>query len=274
VTKLSDTSAEAERVLTQIYRGMTPGQKWHILGEAYHTAKVLHAAGVRLRQPGASALQIHESWLALTVPCTVPRPLRGPDMDQNQQNLRGLRDVLRVFDALAIPYAVSGSMASSLYGIPRFTRDADITAEPFPGKEAQLAAGFGDDYYLSLPAIQDALRRRSSFNIINTRTGFKVDVFLGKEAPFERSAMARRLALDLPDVPGEPLIVLAPEDVLLFKLRWYRLGNESSDQQWTDILGVLKAQAGKLDEAYLDHWAADLKVADLLARARQESASP
>jgi hypothetical protein len=63
---------------------------------------------------------------------------------------------------------------------------------------------------------------------------------------------------------------VSPEDLLLLKLEWYRMGNEVSDQQWTDILGVLRVQAGQLDEAYLDHWAADLRVADLLARARQE----
>jgi hypothetical protein len=34
---------------------------------------------------------------------------------------------------------------------------------------------------------------------------------------------------------------------------------------------LLKVQAGKLDAAYLDHWAADLGVGDLLQRARRES---
>jgi hypothetical protein len=82
--------------------------------------------------------------------------------------------------------------------------------------------------------------------------------------------MARRISMSMPDVPDEPLMFHSPEDIILFKLRWYRLGNESSDQQWSDILGVLKVQAGKLDDAYLEHWAADLQVNDLLARARQE----
>jgi hypothetical protein len=30
-------------------------------------------------------------------------------------------------------------------------------------------------------------------------------------------------------------------------------------------------QSGKLDDAYLDHWAADLGVTDLLGRARQDA---
>ena len=187
------------------------------------------------------------------------------------QPLHDLRQVLRVFTTLGIPYALGGSMASSIYGVWRSTLDADITAEPFPGKEARLVSEFDDTYYLSLPAVQQAVRQRSSFNIINTNTGFKADIFVRKDRPFEQSAMARRLTVDFPDAPGEPLSLYTPEDVILFKLWWYRLGQGVSYHQRDDVLGVMRVQAGKLDQAYLDHWAADLGVADLLQRARQES---
>jgi hypothetical protein len=51
------------------------------------------------------------------------------------------------------------------------------------------------------------------------------------------------------------------------KLRWYRLGNEVSDQQWRDLLTVTKVQRARLDLAYLRRWAVELGVADLLVRA-------
>src|SRR5262249_27753662 len=139
-------------------------------------------------------------------------------------------------------------------------------------KESQLVAALGPDYYVSPQAIVDANRSRTSFNIINTTTGFKVDVFVCQDSPFEQSAWGRRRPVTLPDRPGESLVVHSPEDLLLFKLRWYRLGNESSELQWRDIGELLQTQAGRLDNAYLDQWAAQLGVADLLARARQESA--
>jgi hypothetical protein len=271
MARLSDTSPEAERVLVDVYRRMSVGQKWLHLGEMFRDAKALHAAGFRLRNPGATPRQVHEDWLKRAMgftPAVVPEPVP----DHPMQNLSDLRAILRVFTDLGIAYALGGSMASSVHGIDRYTKDADVTAEPFPGREAQLAGAFGPDYYVSLPAIRDAVRQRSSFNIINTLTGFKVDVFVRKDVPFEIAAMRRRTALQLPDAPEQPIVFHTPEDTVLHKLRWYRLGGGSSDQQWADILGVLKVQAGKLDQAYLDRWAADLGVTDLLAHARQECA--
>jgi hypothetical protein len=55
--------------------------------------------------------------------------------------------------------------------------------------------------------------------------------------------------------------------VILAKLDWFRLGGEVSEQQWRDILGVLKLQHATLDMTYLQQWAQTLQVADLLERA-------
>jgi hypothetical protein len=273
MAKIRDTSPEAERVLTAVLRRMSPGKKWLLLGASYTDARALHAAGVRYRMPAATPHDIHADWLhrQLGLPLSLPIGKHAPE--RPMPNLHDLREVLAVFTRLGIPYALGGSMASSVYGIARYTQDADVTVEPFPDKEKALATSFGPDYYLCPTAIQQANRDRSSFNIINTATGFKVDVFVRKDAAFEASAMQRRVSMDFPDAPGMPLFLHSPEDVLLFKLRWYRLGNEASDQQWADILGVLKMQAGMLNDAYLDHWSVDLGVADLLQRARQESGS-
>jgi hypothetical protein len=268
---LTDTSAEADRVLTEVYRKMSPGQKWLRLGQMYQDARRLHAAGVRLRNPGATRREIHEAWMTVNLGFTLKDKIREPPVDERISSLRELREFITVFTSLGIPYALGGSMASSIHGLDRYTRDADVTLEPFAGEEATFVASFGPDVYVSLPAVKEAVRQRSSFNIINTSTGFKVDIFIRKDEPFERSAMERRMAVVLPDLPAQPIVTYSPEDLILFKLRWYRLGNESSEQQWKDVLGIFKAQGDKLDQGYLDRWAPVLKVEDLLARARQES---
>ncbi len=69
----------------------------------------------------------------------------------------------------------------------------------------------------------------------------------------------------------QKVFTASAEDVILAKLEWYRLGGEISDQQWRDILGVLKVQAGRLDMDYLKQWAVELEVAGLLQRALKDS---
>jgi hypothetical protein len=267
MTFLGDTSAEADRVLSEVYRRMPLEKKWRQLGEAFETARLLHAAGCRLRDPEASAADIHSSWLRVQYDSTTP--VVGLPTE-TMSNLPVLRHVLAVFDQLGIAYALGGSMASSIHGVPRFTRAADVNVLAFPGKEESLPGLLGPDYYVSAPAVQQAVRDRSSFNIINTREGFKIVVFVCQDGGFHDSVMRRRQAISLPDAPDRALSVQTPEDVVLFKLHWFRLGQESSEQQWKDILGVLKSKSGQLDDTYLNHWAAQLKVDDLLARAHAE----
>jgi hypothetical protein len=269
---LSDTSPEAERVLAGVHRAMSPARKWALLGDLYRMGRNLHAVGVRLRNPGATPAEIRDDWIATHLG-EVPRnsTIPEPGMDLPTDNLRVVLEVIDAFDALGIAYALGGSLASSIHGIMRNTADADISVEPFPGLEDRLAALFGADYYVSPAAIRQAVRDRSTFNIINTSVGFKVDVFVRKERPFEYSLMRRRIPATMLDAPDRPIAVVTPEDCILLKLEWYRLGGETSDRQWSDILGVMRVQADRLDQAYLDRWAPELGVADLLAGARRDA---
>ena len=76
---------------------------------------------------------------------------------------------------------------------------------------------------------------------------------------------AWRLQIHIRD--GRKLFVATPEDNLLRKLWWFRMGGEVSDRQWRDILGIPRISAQRLDHAYLAQWAPRLAVADLLERA-------
>ena len=64
--------------------------------------------------------------------------------------------------------------------------------------------------------------------------------------------------------------ILSAEDIVLAKLDWFRLGDEMSERQWRDILGVLKTQRGHLDTTYLRQWARELDLTGLMERALQE----
>ena len=70
-------------------------------------------------------------------------------MNQPADNLKELRRVIAALNSLRIDYALGGSMASSLLGIPRFTQDADLMVEPFQTRESLLANCFGPEYTAS-----------------------------------------------------------------------------------------------------------------------------
>ncbi len=176
------------------------------------------------------------------------------------------------FDRLGIPYLVGGSLASSLHGIPRATQDADFMADVRPRHVAPLAKALEPDFYVAAELISEAIRHRSSFNVIHLATMFKADVFLPRHDAWSLEEMARARTESIP-LAGNPKTIRfsSAEDTILHKLLWYRLGGETSDKQWTDILGILKIQGHSLDCPYLDKYAAVLNVGDLLDRAREPS---
>jgi hypothetical protein len=268
---LTDTPPEIDSRIVDAYRRMPIDRKWRNLGEDWVLVRQLHMAGFRQRNPQSTAADIRQDWLRQTLGDRLS--LSVPDSNMDLLPFAPvLRTVLRVFDKLGIAYAIGGSIASSLHGIGRMTRDADVSVEPFPGKDAALIAALDpNSFYVSDIAVRDAVRDQSSFNIIHPESGFKVDVFVLKNEPFEQSAFRRRQFLTFADDPAQSVAFYVPEDVVLFKLRWHRMGGESSDQQWNDILGILRTQAERIDTAYLDQWSTTIGVADLWDRARGEA---
>jgi len=178
-----------------------------------------------------------------------------------------------VLDGLEIPYLVGGSLASSLYGIPRSTHDADVVADLAEEDVPRLIVSLRELFYLDEERITEAIRARTSFNLLHLATVVKVDIFVLRATVFARQEMIRRQTISLPGT-GRHLVVASAEDTILQKLRWYEVGGRSSDQQWRDILGVLKVRASSLDRSYLDRWAQALDLGELLARATEDAGLP
>ena len=178
--------------------------------------------------------------------------------------------VTRVLDELDIPYVIGGSMASILHGMLRTTMDVDIVADIQPPQVDPFVAAFQDAFYADDLMIKRAVQRRSSFNLIHFETMFKVDIFLTKTRAFDQQQLTRRIAVSLGDDENESAWVLSAEDIVLAKLDWFRMGGESSERQWRDILGVLKTQQKQLDIPYLWQWAEELDLMLLMERALHE----
>ncbi|MBM4048058.1 MAG: hypothetical protein FJ279_23395 [Planctomycetes bacterium] len=181
--------------------------------------------------------------------------------------------VVQAFEELGVAYSLCGSLASCAYGIARSTLDADLVADMRAEHARGLVQMLKAAYYVDEAMILDAIRRQSHFNLIHLETMIKVDVFLLKDTPYDREAFGRRRRDTLADAHGSlGVYVHAPEDVALHKLGWFRAGGRVSQRQWDDVLGVLRVQAGRLDMEYLQRWAGQLGLRELLQQALREAA--
>ena len=179
--------------------------------------------------------------------------------------------VIDIFEKLGIRYNIGGSLASSAFGIPRATMDIDIVADIKHEDIPLLQEYLKKEFYADMDMIREAVRRKSSFNIIHLESLYKVDIFILQEHPFDLQALARRVQKKVSeDNPQEPFFS-TPEDIILNKLKWYQDGGGVSDRQWNDILGVLKVQGKNLDMPHLSEWAEKLNLSALLARAIEEA---
>lgn len=173
--------------------------------------------------------------------------------------------VIEALEKLGIRYLIAGSLASAIYGEPRATRDADLLADIKPNQAHLLLEMLEADFNISIEAICNALQHRSSFNVIHYESLFKIDIFIPKNQFDQQELERRTLHVVAPD-PEKRAYFASAEDVILSKLQWYRQGNEVSDQQWRDVVGIFKANQGRLDDQYLRATAERLQVLDLLQR--------
>jgi hypothetical protein len=175
--------------------------------------------------------------------------------------------LITLLEQAGIPLMVAGSLGSGIHGEPRATNDIDVVIAPTAEQLRQFLASLGPDYYVSSQAAQEAFQHRSMFNIIDLNTGFKADLILRKDRPFNLEEFSRRRMATL---LGKAVPVVSPEDVILSKLEWSAI--TESERQIRDALGVAVVQGSSLDLAYVRKWAQELGVADRLEGMLAEAA--
>jgi hypothetical protein len=168
-----------------------------------------------------------------------------------------LKSVVGTLERLGLTYAIGGSVASSIYGDPRSTRDVDISVVLPLDDAYHFTTAFEQlGYYCPLDVVLDAFIAAQPFNIIDASSGFKADIFLVSwDAPSqqEREIMQRRRRQVYDDRTRGEAALYSPEDVIVYKLKYYLMGQISKHLR--DIAGILAAQEGRLDLAYIDAWA-------------------
>jgi hypothetical protein len=166
---------------------------------------------------------------------------------------------------------VTGSTASAIHGIPRFTADVDLVVSLEPDQVADLAAELRNGFYIDEDTARLAVLTGRSFNVIHLASVHKFDLFPLTADAYQQRQFARRQYV-WTVLPGGPIEMAAatPEDVILSKLRWFRQGGAVLQTQWEDARGIVAVQGARLDRGYLREWAEYLHVEDLLARLLEE----
>jgi hypothetical protein len=162
---------------------------------------------------------------------------------------------------------VTGSIASSVHGVPRATQDIDVIIEPTREQLVDLMRRFQEPIYdADIDEALDAFRQRSMFSVIDRRGIWKVDFIFRKMRPFSKGEFDRRRRIEILDVS---VYAATPEDVLLAKLEWAKLGE--SERQLRDAAGIIEIQGESLDEVYVERWAAALDIEEQLHAARAKA---
>ena len=176
--------------------------------------------------------------------------------------------LVSTLERLEIPYAIGGSVAAMTYSEQRFTVDIDLMIDADLDQLAKLVDEV-DSWQIYISPLESILEleipNHMPFNAIDGLRGTKADFYVARVSGLDVAAMARRKRLMLYTNPEAYAWFLSPEDVILYKLDYYRQSGETSAKHPSDIAKMLRVMGAELDTAYLEKWSAETGVADLWA---------
>jgi hypothetical protein len=169
-----------------------------------------------------------------------------------------LQQITTALEANGIPYMLTGSLASSMYGVPRATNDIDIVIAPTRSQlltfvDLLLRVGFTVQRERAIAE----LNRRGMFNVIDFKRGLKVDLIIQKERDFNVREFERRKTHE---VEGMRLTIATPEDVVIAKLEWAKMSD--SERQIKDAAGIIQVQGPRLDTEYIEKFIEELALSN------------
>ena len=164
-----------------------------------------------------------------------------------------LRMATTALEENGMSYMLSGSLAMNVYTVPRMTRDIDIVVHLEKSDVDTILQIFKDGYYFSTDAIHEAIRTDGMFNIIDFKSGQKIDFIIRKKTEFHLNEFNRRRKID---AYGFPMWIVSVEDLVISKLIWIQ--ELQSDTQMRDIGNLMDVD--EFDKDYVSHWVKNLNL--------------
>jgi hypothetical protein len=164
---------------------------------------------------------------------------------------------------LGLRFHVTGGIASSFYGEPRFTQDLDLVIDLAVNRRetTELIARLSQSYLITKEVAMHAVKERRLFQVIDNLSMIRIDFHVGEKIPGELSRSTQQEMI--PGVIG-PLV--SKEDAILSKLYWIQQGSHRSRRDVTEML----RRDEFLDRASLKQRAATLGLLDLLDEMENE----
>lgn len=148
---------------------------------------------------------------------------------------------------------LSGSVAMSVYVVPRATRDFDFVIFLQEGDVKAFVDSFKDGFYCDIDSIKDAILHKSLFNIIDFESGYKADFVILKDSAFRQEEFNRRITVSFMD---KLVDIVSVEDLLLSKLIWIQ--EIQSAIQMEDIKQLWSSES--LDKSYVNKWITQMNL--------------
>jgi hypothetical protein len=176
-----------------------------------------------------------------------------------------LKLVIDALETAGVDYLIGGAIAEWAWGEPRATQDRDLVVK-IPIKSINKLSKELEKRDMLVPAeiILDAVvedRADIPINAIHMYSGLKADLYpVRKGDELRQSAFQRREQVDYGPPIGK-VYVHSPEDLILYKLIYFGLSQQSKHSR--DIAAILKSKKNELDMNYIEQWAARLGLGSL-----------
>ena len=183
-----------------------------------------------------------------------------------------VRVVLDALEARQLKYRVGGAVAVWAWGEVRTTRDLDLVIELPIEAIADLSRELAQrDMLVPADIILDILlnsRSDLAINAIHMYSGYKAELFLLRPGDVYRAqALERRLLVDLGPPIGE-VWVHSPEDLILYKLRYFRISHQPKHVR--DIASIMLTLSEELELDYITSWSERLGLTETWHEVQEE----
>jgi hypothetical protein len=268
---LNDTPPEFERIQTKYLAAFSPAKK--IIQCFKMSEFVLRQAQASIKDnfEHLNSADQNQKYIEIYYPeikktAAAAGQTLSMETNNTQDIIQTLTAFVSVLEKLGIEFQIVGSVASSAYGAARSTRDIDMVCALDATKVETLVSSLKSEFYIDKDTVLEAIQNKSSFNVLHLKTMFKIDVFVLNNQSYDLESFKRKKLEIFSDSPVLKVFISSPEDVIISKLNWYRMGNESSERQWNDVQTLYQVQRENLDFNYLDTWCEKLRLSDLWKR--------